>query len=407
MRTAFISLLLLLSLSVFADKKTFTLVIDAGHGGHDPGAVGKSAKEKNINLATALAFGRLVEANCPQVKVVYTRKTDVFVPLHQRANIANRNKADLFVSIHTNALPKGKVTRGAETYTLGMARANANLEVAKRENSVILIESDYKTRYEGFDPNSSESYIIFEMLQDNNMAKSVQLANGIQKQFGAAGRTDKGVHQAGFLLLRETTMPSVLVELGYITTRDEEQFLASSDGSGSMGRAIYNAFLSYYNSHQGEEAVTQPNVPQQPAVQPAANPTVQPSASTSPVLAQAEVQQKPSEDWKSSPLIEDVVDVSIMEERKAAMQEASEVEFRVQFMTYPSALPATSLPADLAELAFYVDNNMYKYTTGRFTEYAEAQRYRNEVARRYEGAFVVAFRNGMRIDIREARKKTK
>ena len=160
-------------LVVAAQNKKFTLVIDAGHGGHDAGALGASSKEKNINLNVALAFGNYVERNCPDVKVVYTRKTDVFVTLHERANIANRHKADLFVSIHTNALPAGKQARGLETYTLGMNRANENFDVAKRENAVILYEKDYEQHYEGFDPNSSESYIMFEFMQDKNMAQSV------------------------------------------------------------------------------------------------------------------------------------------------------------------------------------------------------------------------------------------
>lgn len=147
----------LLAVVAVAANKKFTLVIDAGHGGHDTGALGAFSKEKNINLNVALAFGHYVESNCPDVKVIYTRKTDVFIPLHTRADIANRNKADLFISVHTNAVPKGKQVRGLETYTLGMHRAGTNLEVAKRENSVILIEKDYKQRYEGFDPNSSES----------------------------------------------------------------------------------------------------------------------------------------------------------------------------------------------------------------------------------------------------------
>ena len=168
------------SLSFGADN-CFTLVIDAGHGGHDAGALGSMSKEKNINLNVALAFGRLVENNCPDVKVVYTRKTDVFIPLDDRADIANRNKADLFISIHTNALPDGKISRGLETYTLGMARAKANLDVAKRENSVILVEKNYKQHYEGFDPNSSESYIMFEFMQDKYMEKSVELAKMVQR----------------------------------------------------------------------------------------------------------------------------------------------------------------------------------------------------------------------------------
>ena len=159
----------------------FVLVIDAGHGGRDAGAVGKVAKEKNINLNVALSFGRMVENNCPDVKVVYTRKTDVFIPLYERARIANRNNADLFVSIHTNAVPRGRRVMGMETYTLGMHRAADNLDVAKRENSVILIENDYERHYEGFDPNSSESYIIFELMQGKNMSQSVEMARLVQK----------------------------------------------------------------------------------------------------------------------------------------------------------------------------------------------------------------------------------
>ena len=204
----FFLVVLCTALSADAAKK-FTLVIDAGHGGKDVGARGTLTDEKTINLNVALAFGRYVERNCPDVKVIYTRKTDVFIPLHERANIANRNKADLFVSVHTNALPKGKISRGLETYTLGMHRANENLEVAKRENSVILIETDYRQRYEGFDPRSSESYIMFELMQDKNMTQSVELARLVQKKACAtANRLDKGVKQAGFLVLRETSMPN-------------------------------------------------------------------------------------------------------------------------------------------------------------------------------------------------------
>ena len=224
----------------------FTLVIDAGHGGKDPGAQSGKAKEKNINLAVALAFGKLVEQNCPDVKVVYTRKTDVFVELNERANIANRAKADLFVSIHTNSTAAKVGPRGAETYTLGMHRAADNLAVAKRENSVITLENDYEEKYEGFDPNSSESYVIFELMQDRNMASSVKLAGLIQKQFrNHAGRVDKGVHQAGFLVLRATSMPSVLVELGYINNPSEATYLTSSAGVSALAKSIYNAFVAY------------------------------------------------------------------------------------------------------------------------------------------------------------------
>ncbi len=248
-----------------AANKRFTLVIDAGHGGHDAGAVGKITKEKIINLNVALAFGKLVEQNCPDVKVVYTRKTDVFIPLHTRADIANKNKADLFISIHTNALPKGHISRGLETYTLGMHRAADNLAVAKRENEVILYEKDYKQRYQGFDPNSSESYIMFEFMQDHNMAQSVELAKFVQRRTcAAANRQNKGVKQAGFLVLRETSMPSCLIELGFISTPDEERYLDSSTGVSQLGYGIYHP---YKVEPQPKEEVQIPTVVPEPVKQ--------------------------------------------------------------------------------------------------------------------------------------------
>ena len=225
--------------------QSFTLVLDAGHGGKDPGALGRRGREKDINLAVVRAVGNLVEQNMKDVKVVYTRKTDVFVGLDERARIANRAKADLFLSIHTNALPGKTQGRGSETYTLGMHRAADNLAVAQRENSVITLERDYETRYEGFDPKSSESYIIFELMQDVNMQQSVRMAQLIQRQFGASGRPDKGVHQAGFLVLRATSMPSCLIELGYITTKSEEDYLLSDAGVRQLAQSIYEAIRKY------------------------------------------------------------------------------------------------------------------------------------------------------------------
>ena len=233
-----------------AKGKDFVVVIDPGHGGHDPGAIGRRGKEKNINLNVALKVGQLIQNNCNDVKVIYTRKTDVFIPLDRRAQIANNAKADLFISIHTNSIARGRTVRGAETYTLGLHRTEENLEVAKKENSVILIEDNYEQRYAGFNPNSSESYIIFEFVQDKNMEKSVKLATLIQKQFkNTAKRIDKGVHQAGFLVLRATSMPSVLVELGYISTPDEEQYLLSDAGTTALSNSIYKAFLNYKREH--------------------------------------------------------------------------------------------------------------------------------------------------------------
>ena len=240
---------------------SFTLVIDAGHGGKDPGTRGVKALEKDVNLKVALAFGKYVERNCPDVKVIYTRKTDVFIELSERAAIANRNKADLFISIHSNALPDGKISRGFETYTLGMHRASDNLDVAKRENSVILVEDNYKQRYAGFDPKSSESYIMFELMQDNNMSNSVELAKMIQHEAcSLSGRQNKGVHQAGFLVLRETSMPGCLIELGFLTTPDEEAFLDSSNGQDLLAHGIFNAFLKYKKKYGARNSATSSSV---------------------------------------------------------------------------------------------------------------------------------------------------
>lgn len=224
----------------------FVLVIDAGHGGKDNGASGRISKEKNINLSVALAFGRLVENNCPDVKVIYTRKSDVFVTLQGRADIANRNKAHLFVSIHTNSMPPGVTApTGTETYTVGMHSGKENLAVAKRENSVITQEANYRTVYKNFNPNKSESYIIFEFMQDRNMKQSVDLARHIQSAYGDQGRKNKGVHQAGFLVLRATAMPSVLTEVGFISNPEEERFLNSKEGVQKLARALYQGFCAY------------------------------------------------------------------------------------------------------------------------------------------------------------------
>lgn len=240
-----------------APKHPFVLVIDAGHGGKDAGAVGQLTKEKDINLNVALELGRLVEKNCPDVKVIYTRKTDVFVTLQGRAEIANRNKADLFISVHTNSSPAGKAApMGAETYTLGMHRAADNLEVAKRENSVITQESNYKQTYHNFDPRKSESYIIFEFLQDRNMQQSVDLARAIQRHYTSSGRRNKGVHQAGFLVLRATSMPSVLTELGFISNAEEEKFLHSRHGVETLARSIFDGFKAYRQKHYAQDVLS-------------------------------------------------------------------------------------------------------------------------------------------------------
>ena len=245
---------ILTTLLLCVQAMAYTVVIDPGHGGRDVGAVGRISREKDINLKVALALGDLIKKNYPGIRVVYTRSKDTFVELGRRAAIANKAKADLFISIHTNSTAagrKGTTAQGAETYTLGMHRVADNLAVAQRENSVITLEANYEQTYEGFNPNSSESYIIFEFMQDQYMASSVDFARLIQKQFATtAKRVNKGVHQAGFLVLREVSMPSVLVELGFINNRTEEKYLASDWGQKQLAKSIYNAFQTYYKKNR-------------------------------------------------------------------------------------------------------------------------------------------------------------
>ena len=370
----------------------FTLVIDAGHGGKDPGAIGRFSREKNINLSVAKAFGQLVEKNCPDVEVIYTRKTDVFVPLARRAEIANQSQADLFVSIHTNAMPGRAVARGAETYTLGMARADENLEVAKRENSVILVEEDYKERYEGFDPTSAESYIIFELMQDQYMAQSVDFARLIQKEFRTTGgRADKGVHQAGFLVLRETSMPSVLVELGYISTHDEEAFLNSQNGIRKMSQSIYNAFRAYKRQHGNGTATSTPSGDE------ADEAGKQPTESAAEEATESSIGQLAEERQAIAP------------HKETKKEEPTDRPiFKVQLLASARQIPAGSERfKDIKPVDFYKEDNLYKYTCGATTDYREAVRMRDKIKDAFEGAFIVAFKNGQKIPLQQAISESK
>lgn len=387
------------AVALSAANKKFTLVIDAGHGGHDAGAKGTFSMEKNINLNVALAFGRYVESNCPDVKVIYTRKKDVFIPLHTRADIANKNKADLFVSIHTNAVPRGKTVRGMETYTLGMHRAATNLDVAKRENSVILIEKDYKQRYEGFDPNSSESYIMFEFMQDKNMAQSVELAKYVQKRACAsANRQNKGVKQAGFLVLRETSMPSCLIELGFITTPDEERYLNSSDGIDRLGYGIYQAFLDYkrrydtnvtmpYQAEQTQEVSIPTIVPQEETAQQ----EPQPKEKKAKASVQVQTQPEPA-------IPEPVAETEVVKEAKD-----STLIFKVQIVasTTRQKFSKSKLNGQ-GKAECFEEGGFFKYTVGKSSDYDEIVKVRENLVGNFPEAFIIAFRGDKKIDTRAA-----
>jgi len=242
-----ITLLISSATPIRTDFRVDTIVIDAGHGGHDPGTHGVKALEKNITLSIALKVGNYIKQNVPGVKVIYTRTDDRYIALDERANIANKNKADLFISIHANALSRPEV-HGTETYVMGPHKADGNMEVAKRENAVILLDSNHEERYEGFDPNTPESYILFSLAQSAYQESSVKLADLIENQFKErVGRRSLGVKQAGFWVLWRTSMPSVLVEVGYLTNPNEEKYLSGDTGQDLIASGIYRAFKDYKN----------------------------------------------------------------------------------------------------------------------------------------------------------------
>jgi N-acetylmuramoyl-L-alanine amidase len=475
-------------------SKKFIVVIDPGHGGHDPGAIGSTTREKVINLSIALEVGRLIEKNCSDVKVIYTRKKDEFVPLDERANIANKNKADLFISIHTNSLPSGKIARGAETYTLGMAKAEANLEVAKKENNVILVEDNYREKYEGFNPSSSESYIMFEYMQDKYMEQSVEFARLIQNKFvSTANRADRGVHQAGFLVLRCTSMPSVLIELGYISTPDEEQYLTSDEGISNMSKSIYEAFLNYRHNNDGriktatissnddaivgsvptvtatasEPAVApaaapaapavvaapvNPNAPGAPApaapavveepapaapavveapaapaapapaapaapapakpaapvAEPAPTPAPAPAAPATPEPA-APAPAKPAAPAPAKPATPAPAATPTPAAKPAAAPavkpaaSGSKPVFKVQLGAVSAPISNADAKFGLTGVSYYKEGGMYKYTYGETSNFDEIQKLRTEANAKVPGAFIIAFHNGKKIPVAEAK----
>ncbi len=400
---------MMLSAAAMADDRKFVLVIDAGHGGHDAGAVGSFMKEKDINLNTALAFGQYVERNCQDVKVVYTRTKDVFVPLHRRAEIANRNHADVFISIHTNALPAGRIARGVETYTMGMRRADEKLSAAQRENSVITIEEDYEEHYAGYDPNSPESAIMFEFIHDKNMAKSVELAKHVQREVcSSAARPNKGVKQDVFLVLRETSMPACLIELGYISTPDEEQFLSNKANTDRLAYGIYNAFVAYKNEHsfaKDSDSHNAGNNRHESVSRPAAD-----NAPADRDKKEERKEKKTTEGDKDVAEIrtandgDDVSNVRQKPDTQDSGDREAKTVFKVQFLTGPRVLPAGAPQfKGLKNVSHYKDGNVVKFTVGEFATVAEAARIKNEIKACFPDAFVIAMKDGKRIDLNKAR----
>ena len=403
------ALMCMFVMTSLAANKRFTLVIDPGHGGHDAGALGAISKEKNINLAVALRFGKYVEQNLPEVRVIYTRKTDVFIPLNERANIANRANADLFISVHTNALPAGKVARGFETYTLGMHRAKDNLDVAMRENSVISMEKDYQQRYQGFDPRSSESYIIFEFIQGKNMERSVELARMIQRGVcDGANRPDKGVHQAGFLVLRETSMPGCLIELGFITTPDEERLLNNDSRVDDIARGIYEAFAKYKNKYDKSVSVPYRAKDSEDVNLPKIVPDQEPAPKTrvvtrgkQPKREEATPEQPKREVKKQEPK----KDVKKQEPKKEVkkVEIADAPVFKLQIFVGSRTLRKGDAHfKGETDYDSFQEGNLVKYTLGASTNYNEIYRLRKEKLDKFPEAFIIAFKNGQKYDVNQA-----
>ena len=401
--------LCVLVMTAFAANKRFTLVIDPGHGGHDAGALGTISKEKNINLAVALRFGKYVEQNLPEVRVIYTRKTDVFIPLNERANIANRANADLFISVHTNALPAGKIARGFETYTLGMHRAKDNLDVAMRENSVISMEKDYQQRYQGFDPRSSESYIIFEFIQGKNMERSVELARMIQRGVcDGANRPDKGVHQAGFLVLRETSMPGCLIELGFITTPDEERLLNNDSRVDDIARGIYEAFAKYKNKYDKSVSVPYRAKDSEDVNLPKIVPDQEPAPKTrvvtrgkQPKREEATPEQPKREVKKQEPKKDVKKQEPKKEVKKAEVADAPVFKLQI-FVGSRNLRKGDAHFKGETDYDSFQEGNLVKYTLGASTNYNEIYRLRKEKLDKFPEAFIIAFKNGQKYDVNQA-----
>lgn len=405
----FLIMFCLFALASVSAKDKFTVVIDPGHGGKDVGAVGAISNEKSINLNIALALGNLIERNLSDVRVIYTRKTDVFISLKGRAEIANRAKADLFISVHTNSVPPTKTPpQGFQVYTLGMHRAKDNLDVAMRENSVISLEKGYEKTYQGFDPNSSESYIMFEILQSANMEKSVELARLIQRSVcSKANRNDKGVHQAGFLVLRETSMPSCLIELGFITSNEEEQFLNSSRGIDLMARGIYEAFVEYKNIYDGKVTIpyrpsTKNQLPIENVLGRLSNNKKTPAEQVEmpkriKVVTQPRTTQTPTVKHQRN-----------REERHTSLDEASASIplFKIQIFAINRELSLDSeLFKGYKNISFEVDGSLHKYMIGANEDYYEILRLKEELKQEFPEAFIIAFKNGQRMNTGEAVKE--
>lgn len=346
------------------NNKVHTVVIDPGHGGKDPGALGRIIQEKDVVLSISLKLGRYIEENFEDVKVIYTRKTDRFIPLDERAEIANREKADLFISIHANALPNAPAV-GTETFVMGINKDSRNFEVARKENSVILLEDNYETRYQGFDPQSIDSYIIFSVMQKTYQKHSLAFAKMVQDEFeNRAKRKNRGVKQDGFWVLWRTTMPSVLIETGFLTHPAEEKFLASETGQDYLASAIYRAFKTYKNTIEGNSNFLSLNE---------------------------------NENLEESPAFVDPSEAGKTNDSKP------EIFFKVQVMVSGHQVEdSNNIFGKYGYLEEYKSGKWFKYAVGKSSSYKEIERYCETVRKDFPDAFIIALHEDKIISLSEA-----
>jgi N-acetylmuramoyl-L-alanine amidase len=420
---------LLLSASLLAQDARFTVVIDAGHGGHDPGAMGAISREKDINLGISLDLGAIIEQKYKDVKVVYTRKTDKYLTLQERADVVNNHHADLFICVHTNSAPSSSAY-GTESFTLGLAKTKANLDVAMRENSVITLEENYKTKYQGFDPNSVDSYIMFEFMQDKYIDRSVDFASTIQKQFrNYCNRSDRGVRQAGFWVLHRSACPSVLIEVGFISNPAEERYLTSEQGQNEMATGIFNAFVDYKRDHDkksGRQIASVSKIEQSAKVvdlnknqtKTEIQDSTQPKQQA--VALQTQQKQKPESQTplntvqtlqKQTSTNKPKTDISTANPTKeeSRKENISEVPvFKVQILASAKALKTNASDfKGVKNIDSFVEGGYTKYTVGAETDYSQIEKIRAEIHTKFPEAFIIAFVGNKKMSAKDALKLVK
>lgn len=383
---ALLCLLVLNTQPLFAqvapELKFKCIVLDPGHGGKDYGCISKDRKynEKSIVLSVAKKLGKMIEDNYPDIKVVYTRKSDVFIPLAQRANIANKNKADLFLSIHVNSTAGNNSAHGTETFTMGNHVSDSNFELSKRENSVILMEDDYTTKYEGFNPNSPESYIIFSLLQNAYSEQSIKFANMIQSQFKKGPiKYSRGVKQAGFLVLKNTTMPSVLTELGFISNPDDLKQLTSENGQNLLARRLFNAFEEYKREFENLGG-------------PIANRGENEED-------EKEMEKEDKNENRNENSIVRVIEDKAIKESKEVRENTKDIAkrkitYHIQIMSLGKKLPTNSAEFKREKVNYLIENKIYKYYVGDYATRDQALRDLDRVRLKFKGAFIIGVSDG-------------